>query len=614
MSRMYLCICLVALIFVSCAVERDGGINVLILTPENLGANYYLLRDVVDEYGWGVTHVGVSDSIAPCPWFADHGEVFSLVPEKRAEDLRDISGYDCLMIAPSTGNAAPVEYPVGDIIESPDALRLIRQATYYGLAVFATCVGVRALAAADVINGRFIVGSPRFRQEYIEAGANYVGRPRNDNPPTIDGNIVTCARGQYYNYANVMAVATVIENNQDRGHKASLGAEYISTESVDFDQDAVVWARNYGGSGADGARALCMTKDGGFLIVGYTFAPGTPDADLLVVKTDADGGLVWSRRFGGAGTEYGNACAAADDGYLVLGYTTSFGAGSKDFYLLKIDDDGNEVWSKTFGGRSWDVGTALCRAESGHYYICGFTNSFGYSEEDIHLIKIDARGDTIWSRTFSGWRLDMANSVHPTADGGCVISASSGSQSANTDFYLAKISAEGEREWSGSYNAVGEHGHGFDWCKGSSPATDGGWILTGYSDCNDMMDIVVVKTDSAGNEQWLTSFGDKPFYEYGNAICVTGDGSYVVVGMTKKMVKPTALNNRTYNNDIYVAEINAEGTVVLQRKIGGSGAEWVNAVLVGHDGDLFMAGHSDGADGSFDVLFVKARGLVSVGL
>jgi hypothetical protein len=613
MFRKYLTVCLAVLLLVSCASRHDDGVNVLILAPQNLGANYYLLRDVIEEYGWNVTHTGVLDSITPCPWFANHGQVFPLIPDVKIEDLEDIGYYDCLMIAPSTGNAAPVEYPVGDIIDSPEALRLIRRAAYYGLAVFATCVGVRTLAAADVIRGHFIVGSPRFRQEYINAGANYIGRPQNDNPPTIDGNIVTCARGQYYNYANVMAIATVIESNQGRGRKDILNAEYINARDVDFKTDDVLWAKNYGGAGADGGRAFCMTREGGCLLVGYTFAPGAPDADMLVIKTDADGNMIWSKRFGGAGTEYGNACTETEDGYLILGYTTSFGAGSKDLYLLRIDDEGNEVWSKTFGGVSWDVGTALCQAGENRYFVCGFTHSFGYSEEDIYVLKIDGQGNTIWSKTFSGWRIDMANSVHATDDGGCVIAASSGSHSANTDFYLAKIDAAGEKEWSKSYNAPGEHGHGFDWCKGSSAAADGGWILTGYSDCNDMMDVVVVKTDSLGDEQWLTSFGNKPFYEYGNAVCQVADGGYVIAGMTKAMVRPTEYNKRTYDNDIYLAKLNAEGAIVWDKTIGGQGAEWANAVHMSPDGDFLMVGHSDGgAAGSLDVLLIRIEGSAAI--
>lgn len=609
MTRNCLRVCLIILMLVSCAPRHDNGINVLILTPRNLGANYYLLRDVIEEYGWNVTHTGVLDSILACPWFASHGQVYPLLPDARIEDLEDIEYYDGLIIAPSTGNAAPVEHPVGDIIDSPEALRLIRRAAYYGLPVSATCAGVRALAAADIIQGRFIIGSPRFRQEYIDAGANYIGRPRNDNPPTIDGNIITSARGQYYNYANMMAVATVIESNQNRGHKGSLTAGYIEEKDVDFDQGEVVWAKNYGGGSADGARASCTTSDGGILLVGYTFAPGEPDADILVIKTDAGGDMIWARRFGGMGTEYGNACTETADGFMVLGYTTSFGAGSKDFYLLKIDHDGNEMWSKTFGGKSWDVGTAICGTGDKHFYVCGYTHSFGFSEEDIYLLKIDAVGNTVWSETYSGWRIDMANTVHATEDGGCVITASSGSFSSNTDFYLAKIDSAGNREWSQYYNAPGEHGHGFDWCKGSSPAADGGWILTGYSDCNDMMDVVVVKTDSLGNEEWLTSFGNKPFYEYGNAVCKVGTDGYVVVGITKEMVGPTEDDKRNYNNDLYVTGLDTEGSIIWEKAIGRHGAEWANTVHIGSTGDLFVAGHSDGgAAGSLDFLLVKIKG------
>jgi len=609
MIKNYLAIVVAIFLLVSCASQGDDGVNALILAPRNLGANYYLLRDVIEEYGWNVTHTGVLDTITPCPWFANHGEVFPLIPDLRAEDIEDISDYDCLIIAPSAGNAAPVEDSNGDIVDSPETLLLIRRAAYYGLPVFATCAGVRALAAADVVQGRFIVGSPRFREEYIKAGANYVGRPRSDNPPTIDGNIITAARGQYYNYANAMAIATVIEGNQGRGPKGFLSTDYVFAQETDVDRNDVVWTKTYGGAGADGGRAFCVTRDNGFLIVGYTFAPGAPDADILVIRTDAEGTMIWSRRFGGAGTEYGNACMEIEDGYLILGYTTSFGAGSKDLYLLKIDEGGNEIWSKTFGGKSWDVGTAICQAGKTDYFVCGFTHSFGYGEEDIYLLKVDGQGSVIWPRTFGGWRIDMPNSIHATKDGGCVIAASSGSNSANTDFYLAKIDSAGERAWTQFYEATGEHGHGFDWCKGSSAAAGDGWIMTGYSDCNDMMDVVVVKTDSAGNKEWLTSFGNKPFYDYGNGVCMTADSGYVVAGITKSMVRPTEHDKRIYDNDIYVVKLDAEGNIVWERTVGEKGMEWANAIHMSSDGDFVMVGHTDaGANGSLDVLLIKLDG------
>jgi hypothetical protein len=512
-----------------------------------------------------------------------------------------------LIIPPSAGNAAPIPNSNSDLLESPEALMLIKRADYYGLAVFSMCAGVRVLAAADIVRNRFIVGAPRFRDEYIAAGANYVGRPRNDNPPTIDGNVITSARGQTYNYANVMAIATVIEGSQERGAKKLSKIEYISGTSIDHAHENIVWGKSYGGSGADGGRALCATSDGGNIIVGYTFTPHTSDSDMLVLRTDGNGELVWSKVFGGVGTEYGNSCIMVEDGYLVLGYTTSFGAGSKDVYLVKLDREGNEIWCETYGGTSWDVGTGICEAGGGNFYICGFTHSFGIGEEDVYLIKIDQDGNEIWSRRFGGFRIDMANSIHGTPDGGCLIGVTSGSYSANTDFCLMKIDADGMQEWRKTYSASGSHGHGFDWCKSSSATADGGIVMTGYSDCNDLMDIVVVKTDKEGNEQWLQSFGNNPFYDYGNAVCQSGDG-YIVTGITKSMTKPTDAKRRIYDNDILIMELDANGNIRNKQTIGGIHSDWANAIHMTQGGNVLVCGHTEnGNTGSLDVCLMKIR-------
>ena len=607
MLRKNLSVLIVFIVLVSCASDKSQGINALALVPSNTGANYYLMSDVIEEYGWNVTHTGVFDTIAPCPWFASHGTVYPIIRDKRLEDIADISDFDCLIIPPSAGNAAPIPNSNADIIQSEDALMLIRRAVYYGLPVFSTCAGVRVLAAADVLSGKFIVGSPRFRDEYTAAGANYIGRPRNDNPPTIDGNIITSARGQYYNYANVMAIATLIEGNQPRGKKGNMSSGYLQVREIkNMEEESIAWAKTYGGAGADGGRAFCLDNDGGYVIVGYTFAPGSNDADILVFKTDVSGDVIWSKRMGGAGTEYGNACLVVENGYLVLGYTTSFGAGSKDIYLLRLNNDGEEVWSKTYGGISWDVGTALCEVGENEYFLCGFTHSFGWGEEDIYLIKIDQHGNEVWSKTYGGFRIDMANSIHATGDGGCVIGTSSGSHSANTDFSLIKIDAQGERQWVQYYSAVGTHGHGFDWCKSSSATDDGGFVITGYSDCNDMMDAVVIKTDADGNEQWLTSFGNKPFYDYGNAVLQADDGTYVVASITKSMKQPTTESKATYKNQICLTELDAGGSVTGEKTIIHPGSDWANALAAGYDGAYTILGHTNaGMLGSLDVLFIR---------
>jgi len=310
---------------------KNTGINALLLVPKNFGANYFLMKDVIEEYGWNVTHTGVLDTIPPCPWLASHQPIPPIIPDIKISEI-NIYDYQCLIIPPTTGNAAPVPNPAGDLIESKEAQKLIFDANQANLPIFAMCAGSRVLAAANIVNGIKMVGSPKFEQGYRAAGAIYVGRPKNDNPPTFDENLITAARGQYYNYANVMAIATTIEYYQKKGTKPTQKSNYISTLNSDYNNDKIDWIRTYDGPGADAGRSICVTKDGGFLIVGYSFAPGSKDSDIWVLKTNSEGEIIWKNIFGGTGTEYANDCCCIEDGFLITGYTTSFGSGSKDVF------------------------------------------------------------------------------------------------------------------------------------------------------------------------------------------------------------------------------------------------------------------------------------------
>ncbi len=584
------------------ASGESKGIHALLLVSKNYGLNYFLMRDVFDQFGWQVTHTGVSESITACPPVHEQLGVHPITPDVPLSSIDNLEEYDCLVIPPGSGNYYPVPNAFGDLLESSAALSLIKRAVQEGLAVFTICSGSRVLAAADVLQGKKMVGSPRFVDEYEAAGAIYLGNERNDTPPVIDGNIVTGARGQYYNIANCQAIATVIESQDKRGGKRSSSAEFLHVKPASLRADDVIWAKTYGGSGADGARAVCLCPDGGFLIIGYTFSHGTGDADVLVVKTDNDGNNIWSRTFGGAGTEYGNGGVCLEDGYLVVGYTTSFGSGAKDVYLIKLDRDGKEVWSKTYGGSSWDVGMAVCSAKDDHYFVCGCTHSFGEGEEDVYLIKTDRRGKEIWSKTYGGERLDMGNSVCLADNDGLLIGATSGSFSQNTDFLLIRTDAQGNELWTKSYGAVGPRGHGFDWCNTMISDDGGGALLVGYADCQDVMDIHVIKTDREGKEIWSSTLGNKPFYDFGNAIRETVDGDFLIIGTTKSILK----SENVYDNDIFLVRMDPQGNVIKEERLRGSGMDWASSVVPTGNGDYVVAGHTTSSgSGFFDMLLLR---------
>jgi len=599
-----LCLCLVMSLLIS-ACRGDGpkqplttGINLLLLVARDYGLNYFYNKDIFELFGWNLIRTGSLDVIPACPPVADQIGLKPVIPDLSISEITRKENHSGIALMPAAGSYNPVPQPFGDILDSSEAMDLIRKASTEGLVVSAVCAGVRVLAAAGLLEGKRVVGSPRFKEEYEKAGAEFLGQ---DHPPSIQNNIVTGARDLYYGFHFCQAVAMVIEARQDISNaKKPRSGKFIRVNTIDLNDDDVLWARTFGGMGAEGGRSLCETDDGGFLITGYTFSHGRGEADILVIKTDSEGHPIWSRAFGGSGTEYGNGCCTLSDGYIITGYTTSLGSGSRDVYVIKLDLRGQELWSKTFGGPSWDVGMAVCQSPDSHIYVCGYTHSFGEGEEDIYVIKLRPDGNEVWSRTYGGDRFDLGYSVAATCDGGCLIGATTGTfGQGNADIYQIRVDGEGNMLWSNSFGNKGRRGYGFDWGKSMHTLKGGSSVLAGYTDCNDIMDIYVLKVDGSGSVSWSRAFGHKPFYDYGNAVCGTEDGSVYVAGTTKSLDD---------NNEIYLAKLDSEGTLLWQKSLGGIHSDWASSMVATQTGDITVLGHTDSfGEGAFDVCLLKVK-------
>ena len=180
--------------------------KVLVILPHNYGTNYFLARDVMDDFGWEVTLTGTTNPVQPCPWAdniaASPIEVDLLVQDI---DLETISNYDAVIVSSAH---LYVGTPYGDLMDSPDVINLLVRANQEGVVLAGWCGATRVFAAADIINGRNVTGNEVFEDEYINAGANYVGP---DHSPVTDGNLVTTTRGMYFRLQNVEAVADAIQ-------------------------------------------------------------------------------------------------------------------------------------------------------------------------------------------------------------------------------------------------------------------------------------------------------------------------------------------------------------------------------------------------------------------
>jgi predicted secreted protein len=246
------------------------------------------------------------------------------------------------------------------------------------------------------------------------------------------------------------------------------------------------WEKTFGGSEDDGAAgwlpdwgwgSVQQTKDGGFILLGTTLSFGAGDADFWLIKTDANGNKEWERTFGGSSFDWGlSVQQTKDGGFILLGYTSSFGARLIDFWLIKTDARGKKQWDKTLGGRVDDYGSSVQQTKDGGYILLGWTASFSEAY-DFLLIKTDASGEKQWERTFGGSGFNRGVSVQQTSDGGYILLGYTSSFGAGgADFWLIKTDANGNKLWDKTFG--GSKGDGG---RSVQQTSDGGYILLGYT-------------------------------------------------------------------------------------------------------------------------------------
>jgi hypothetical protein len=254
-----------------------------------------------------------------------------------------------------------------------------------------------------------------------------------------------------------------------------------------------------GGKNDDGGFSLIQTSDGGYAIAGFTASFGAGNGDVYVVKLDANGNLQWTKTIGGKKEDVGiSLIQTSDGGYAIAGYTSSFGAGELDVYLVKLDANGNLQWTKTIGGKKEDVGISLIQTSDGGYAITGATKSFGTGGVNVYLVKLDAQGNLQWTKTIGGPGNEAGYSLIQTSDGGYAITGSTTSFGAGEwDFYVVKLNANGKPQWTKTIGAKNEN-----LIRSSIIQTsDGSYVIAGTTrSCGaGERDVYVVKLDKNGD-------------------------------------------------------------------------------------------------------------------
>ncbi len=319
------------------------------------------------------------------------------------------------------------------------------------------------------------------------------------------------------------------------------------------------WQKSMGGSKEETISSIIATSDGGYILCGSSKSNDGDVAghygsdsfeDVWIVKLNAGGDIQWTKIYGAASKDIGKSIIQTPDGgYLVLAslYQDFNGPapvsyGSKDFWLLKLNTEGEMQWQNKYGGTNEDDPVALWATDGG-YMMAGTTNSQSHDVTGLHVgsgppmllfdiwvVKVNETGVLQWSKCIGGSSADYLYSASPTSDGGCFLAAFSNSTDGDAagsgaigKGWTVKLDANANIIWQRFVGLGGENP------KSVRATSDNGCIVSGYY--NDGSDPYLMKLNSLGQVQWERILGDEYGITWFEGAMQTSDSGYLGIGM-----------------------------------------------------------------------------------
>jgi hypothetical protein len=367
----------------------------------------------------------------------------------------------------------------------------------------------------------------------------------------------------------------------------------LAAASTKVGSQELLWSANYGGPYHEFGRACQQTGDGNLLILGSTYSYGSGSFDIYLVRTDSLGHILSTATFGGVSAEYGyDLQATSDGGFIIVGSTKSFGAGEKDVYLIKLDASGSLLWSRTFGGTADDEGRSVRQTSDNGFIVCGGTYSSGAGYEDVLIIKTDASGNLSWQKTYGGAGGESGSAVRQTPDGGSTGSFGDGYSS----IYAVRTDVSGDSLWATTFGGLkADYGYSVE------IARDGGLVMVGATASfgAGSSDAYLLKIDPDGGLEWERTYGgidDDRAY----SVIETYSGDFILAGNSLSF---------SSNFNVYVIRTNPVGDVIWSRDYGGPESDYGEMILNDAHGNFILVGRSFSySSGGSDIYVLNLQG------
>ena len=362
---------------------------------------------------------------------------------------------------------------------------------------------------------------------------------------------------------------------------------------------------SFGGSDNDCGYALCRTDDNGYLLVGSTRSYGEGSEDFYLIKLNEMGNYIWSETYGDSYQDFARSIILSDDNLIIIGDKWVDFSKRTDIKMLKANSTGAFLWEVLLGTNADEKGFKVLETSIGNLIILGYTRGFD-NPGDILIIKTDAQGNMLWQNHFGYEKDDYGLDIAENEDGSLMILGTKSGffddvhvnyQVSDADILLLKIDENGDELWRQEY---GSNGHDFGYS--ISKATSGGYYLFGSSQSYGAgsFDMILLKVDESGILEWQKTYGGEK-YEYGISMDVNENNELFLFGSTSSF-------GENGSTDFYLIKTDPLGNTIWDLTIGGELADFGNEVLASNDSGCVVIGSSESfSSGGFDMLLAKVN-------
>jgi len=342
-------------------------------------------------------------------------------------------------------------------------------------------------------------------------------------------------------------------------------------------QYAFDWAKTFGGDAWDEAFGIVETAKGDLVLCGYT---KSQEKHLWIIKLDESGNSRWGKTYKAKPiSEAKDIIIGNDSNIIVAGYSIKPYSYHTDIWIVKLNQEGEKLWDKNFGGVGEEIANGITETYDGSYVFAGFTTTTPDFLEDALVIKVDSAGEKNWERTFGGSKVDYANDIIETKDKGLVVCGVTSSRGEGyKSFWVAKMDSSGTDIWDNIYK-INE----WDIATSVVEGLDGFIYVTGYTRTYSVIDydIVVLKIDQAGNLIWQKVFSWGR-WDQTTSISATFDNGIVVAGFSR--------SGGELSSDFAVTKFDEEGNKLWENIFVRKSLDYSNKIIETRDNGLAIAG------------------------